>query len=134
LMFKKAFIILIAGILLVSLVPLAAAAPSGTLYPPVGAVADNVLLLGGTEWVVITFNNAAGATITDVASTIQYIRLAAANLNPSRTIIDLSENASWEIFAPPYSSPRASGTVNASLNTNAIYSPYSTSSTVYLYN
>ena len=55
--FKKAFIILIAGILLASLFPVATAAPSGTLHGHVGAVADNVLKLGGSEWIAVNFTN-----------------------------------------------------------------------------
>jgi len=130
---KRTFLPLLIVLLLISLVPAVNAAPSGTIDPPVGTVADNVLVLGGEEGVTITFKNSAGADITDVASTIQYITLAAANLNPSRTIIDLSD-ASWAIYLPTdLTTPRASGTVSVSLDMSAIYSPYSTTQTVYLY-
>ncbi len=133
-MFKETFTILIAGILLLSLVPVASAAPSGTIYDPVGTVADNVLELGGSERVAINFTNTAGADITDVASTIQYVHLAAANLNPSRTVIPPPYAAHWEIYAPPYTAYRASGDVSpGSLDTAAIYAPYSTTQTVYMY-
>lgn len=131
-MFKKTFIMLVA-ILLLSLVPVANAAPSGTIYDPVGAVADNVLLLGGSEWVAINFTNTAGAVITDVASTVQNVTLAAANLNPSRTQIPFPYTAKWEIYVPGSPTSRASGSVVGSLDTSAIYAPYSTTDTVYLY-
>jgi len=130
---KRTFLPLLIVLLLISLVPAVNAAPSGTIDPPVGTVADNVLVLGGEEGVTITFKNSAGADITDVASTIQYIMLAAANLNPSRTIINTSD-ASWAIYLPTdLTTPRASGTVSVSLDMSAIYSPYSTTQTVYLY-
>lgn len=107
------------------------AAPSGSIDQPVGTIADNVLVLGGEEDVTVAFRNSAGADVSDVASTIQYITLSAANLNPTRTIIDTTD-AYWEIYRPD-STIRASGTVPVSLETNAIYSPYSTSQTVYMY-
>ncbi|MEM3071936.1 MAG: hypothetical protein QW172_00560, partial [Candidatus Bathyarchaeia archaeon] len=68
----------------------------------------------------------------DVASTVQYITLAAADLNPTRAQIDLT--ASWEIYSPDnLVIPRASGTVMGSVDLNAIYSPYSTTDFIYLY-
>jgi len=70
-------------------VPRVFAAPSGA----VEVEADNVLELGDSEEVVVTFRNTASADINDVASTIQFVALAAANLNPSRALIAL--DASW---------------------------------------
>jgi len=109
-------------------VPSVLAAPSGQIQ----VEADNVLQLGDSQQVVVTFQNTAGADITDVASTIQYIALAAADLNPSRTIVAL--DASWEIYVSETApTPRATGSTTATLDSSAIYSPYSTTETVYLY-
>jgi hypothetical protein len=108
------------------------AAPSGTINPPVGTVEGNVLELGTNEQVTVTFKNSAGADITDIASTIQYITLAAANLNPSRTEIDPS--ATWGIYSPDkLDVPRVSGNVTGTVDLNAIYSPYSTTQAISLY-
>ncbi|MEM3022045.1 MAG: hypothetical protein QW645_00740, partial [Candidatus Bathyarchaeia archaeon] len=112
-------------------IPVVDAAPSGSIGAPSGSVADNVLVLGQTEQVTITFRNTAGAGVGDVASTIQYIALAAANLNPMRARID-PLTASWEIYRPD-NTMRASGTVVGSREANAIYSPHSTTQGVYLY-
>jgi len=135
---RKAFTAVIVSVLvLASLVPVVSAAPSGSIYfDPSGQVtsADNVLEVTGaqsTEQFTITFKNTAGADITDVASTIQYITLAAADTNPTRAIINLLA-ASWQIFLPTAVS-RASGTVTGSVDMAAIYSPYSTTDTGYLY-
>jgi uncharacterized repeat protein (TIGR01451 family) len=108
-------------------VPRVSAAPSGT----VEVEEDNVLQLGDSTEVVVTFRNTATTALDDVASTIQYITLAAADLNPSRALIAL--NASWEIYKPGDSTPRVSGNVTGSLDTGAIYAPYSTTGTIYLY-
>ncbi len=104
------------------------AAPSGAIE----VEADNILELGDSEEVVVTFRNTASADVNDVASTIQFVTLAAALLNPSRTLIAL--DASWEIYVSEgAASPRASGNVTGTVNTTAIYAPYSTTDTVYLY-
>ena len=108
-------------------VPRVFAAPSGA----VEVEEDNVLQLGDSTEVVVTFRNTATTALDDVASAIQYITLAAANLNPSRALIAL--NASWEIYKPGDSTPRASGSVTGCLDTGAIYAPYSTTDTIYLY-
>ena len=109
-------------------VPPVFAAPSGA----VEVEADNVLELGDSEEVVVTFRNTATTALDDVASTIQYITLAAADLNPSRALIAL--DASWEIYvSEAAASPRATGTVTGTVDTTAIYAPYSTTDTVYLY-
>jgi len=135
---RKAFTAVIVSVLVVaSLVPVVSAAPSGSIYfDPSGQVtsADNVLEVTGpqsTEQFTITFKNTAGADITDVASTIQYVTLAAADTNPTRTIIN-PLTASWRIFLPTAVS-RVSDTVTGSFDVAAIYSPYSTTDTVYLY-
>ncbi|MDI9644578.1 MAG: hypothetical protein QFX35_05105 [Candidatus Verstraetearchaeota archaeon] len=114
-------------------IPLIAAAPSGNIYFPEGAVssADNVLTLGGTANVTVSFKNTAGSDVTDVASTIQYVTLAAAVVNPTRTQLML--NATWEIYAPSSSVPRATGTLIGTLDTSAIFAPYSNTSSIYLY-
>ncbi|MBS7644400.1 MAG: hypothetical protein QXO32_06825 [Candidatus Bathyarchaeia archaeon] len=129
---KKALILLMMLSISSWNIYVASAAPSGTIDPPVGEVDPNVLELGDDEWVIVTFKNSAGASLTDVASTIQYITLAAADLNPTRAQIDLT--ASWEIYSPDnLVIPRASGTVMGSVDLNAIYSPYSTTDLIYLY-
>ena len=109
------------------------AAPSGEIYFPDGQVdaEDMVLEFGHSGENTIIFKNTASG-INDVASTIQYITLAAANLNPSRALIAL--DASWEIYESETNLiPRVTGTVTGSLDQNAIYAPYSTSQTVYLH-
>ena len=66
---------LFASILILLLfAPGVSAAPSGTT----DVETDNFLPLGGSDEVVITFQNTAGADNTDVSSTIQFITLAAA--------------------------------------------------------
>ncbi|MBS7645696.1 hypothetical protein KEJ44_06655 [Candidatus Bathyarchaeota archaeon] len=123
--------VLILPILFIALCDASNAAPSGSIGAPTGTVADNVLVLYGEEEVIVTFKNTAGADSSDVASTIQYITLAAANLNPTRTQID-PLTATWEIYSPT-NTLRTSGTVTGSLDSNAIYSPYSTTQKVYIY-
>ena len=104
--------------------PGVSAAPSGTA----DVETDNFLPLGGSDEVVIIFQNTAGADITDVSSTIQFITLAAANLNESRVVI--KDTAEWEIWEPgSVSSYRVSGTATASVSSE-IYSPYSTTQPV----
>jgi len=104
--------------------PGVSAAPSGTA----DVETDNFLPLGGSDEVVIIFQNTAGADITDVSSTIQFITLAAANLNESRVVI--KDTAEWEIWEPGLvSSYRVSGTATASVSSE-IYSPYSTTQPV----
>ncbi len=102
---------------------------------PSGAVeveTDNVLELGDSEEVVVTFRNTASEDVNDVASTIQFVTLAAANLNPSRALIAL--DASWEIYTSEAAvTPRVTGTVIGTADTNAIYAPYSTVAPIYLY-
>jgi hypothetical protein len=103
-------------------------APSGTVQ----VEADNVLELGDSEEVVVTFKNSASAAVNDVASTFQFIALAAANLNPSRTLIAL--DASWEIYvSEAAATPRVIGNVTGTVDTTAIYAPYSIIDNVYLY-
>jgi len=103
-------------------------APSGTVQ----VEADNVLELGDSQEVVVTFRNTGTGDVTDVASTMQFITLAAANLNPTRAIIAL--DASWEIYVSEgAATPRLSGSVTGAVDTAAIYAPYSTIDTVYLY-
>ncbi|MEM3608653.1 MAG: hypothetical protein QW238_07300 [Candidatus Bathyarchaeia archaeon] len=123
--------VLILPILLITLCDASKAAPSGSIGAPTGTVADNVLVLYGEEEVTVTFKNTAGADSSDVASTIQYITLAAANLNPTRAQID-PLTATWEIYSPE-NNLRTGGTVTGSLDSNAIYSPYSTTQTVHIY-
>ncbi len=104
------------------------AAPSGQ----VDVESDNILELGDSQEVVVTFKNTADTDVTDVASTIQFITLSAANLNPTRTSISLS--ADWEIWESELSANyRASGIVSASGPSSEIYAPYSTTSPVDLY-
>jgi hypothetical protein len=105
-------------------------APSSEIYFENGMdEEDNILLLSGQGTVIITFKNSAGSTIDDVASTIQNITLAAANLNPSRVSIELS--ASWEIYTPS-DSLRAFGNVEGSKE-SGFYSPYSKTTQVDIY-
>lgn len=69
------------------------------------------MLLGDKDTVSIIFKNSANGDLNDVASTIQNITLAAANLNPSRVSIDLE--ADWTIYTPD-NNPRTSDTVTGS--------------------
>lgn len=133
--YARTIFLLVVLIFGAGLVALVNGAASGTIYFPDTEVssADNILHLGESEKVNITFKNSAGADVSDVASTLQYISLSAADVNPSRTIIDLSFDAFWEIYVPASSTPRTSGSIVGSLDTSAIYAPYSTSQTVYLY-
>ena len=66
-------------ILLTSIVPVAYAAPSGEIFFPDGQVSsvDNILEVGDSEEVVVTFRNTAGPDIDDVESTLRSITLAA---------------------------------------------------------
>ncbi len=104
------------------MVPAVYGAPSGTIDDPVSPDnPENILtftqdgLPGGTEQVTITFWNIKDATpdqLTDVASTIQYITLAAVNLNPTRVgIVAGTDSASWKIFEPGAVNPRVEGFV-----------------------
>ncbi|MEM2873415.1 MAG: hypothetical protein QXD82_04505 [Nitrososphaerales archaeon] len=126
-----AFLLLFMILSIPLFIPLIAyAAPSSEIYFEDGTdEEDNVLLLGDEDTVVITFKNSADSTLDDVASTIQNITLAAANLNPSRVSIDLE--ADWVIY-DPNNSPRTSGTVTGSKE-SGFYSPYSTTITVDIY-
>jgi len=129
---KKALIPILALILALGLaLPMATpalAAPSGL----VDVESDNILELGDSKEVVVTFKNTADTAITDVASTIQFITLSAANLNPTRTSISLF--ASWEIWESEIASNyRASGSVVTSGPSSEIYAPYSTTNPVDLY-
>lgn len=111
---------LLISLLLIAIlnIPQVFAAPSGA----VEVEEDNTLQLGKSCKVVVTFRNTADTDITDVASTIQFITFAAANLNPSRTHIAL--DASWEIYvSEAATSPRAIGTVTGTLDTIGIYAP-----------
>ena len=133
---KVSWLIVIALGLVLAFIPLILVLDTPhVLGAPSGAVeveADNVLELGDGEEVVVTFRNTASEDVNDVASTIQFVALAAANLNPSRALIAL--NASWEIYvSEAAASPRAIGTVTGAVDTTAIYAPYSTIGTVYLY-
>ncbi|MEJ5292865.1 MAG: hypothetical protein WHS82_04625 [Candidatus Methanosuratincola sp.] len=132
-MIKKRTVSAFLAFLLLANITSVAAAPSGNIYFPEGGVSstDNVLTLGGSANVTVSFKNTAGANVSDVASTIQYITLAAAVVNPTRTQLRL--NATWEIYAPDSNVPRAYGTINGTLDTAAIFSPHSNISTVYLY-
>ncbi len=128
---KKLTLIILTTILLIGLVPLVNAAPTSEIYQPVGTVVDNILELGESENVTITFKNSATADLSDIGSTIQNITISAANLNPTRTKIKTS--ASWAIYSPSDPlNPRASDTSTAK-ETDEIYSPESTSSTVKMY-
>jgi len=135
----KRLLIALTLAILVNMITVAKAAPSGTIDPPVGTIAGNVLQTSGvssSEQVTIAFKNSASAPLDDIASTIQYLMLAAADLNPLRVTIDTTVLASWTIYLPDGTTVRTSGTFappSASLDSNAIYAPYSTSSTVYLY-
>ena len=106
------------AILLLSPVPIANAAPSGAIT----VEADNVLQLGESGQVVVTFKNTA-TDISDVASTVQYITLAAANLNPSRTLIDTTAPAPWSIHKPD--GTMRTGSTVAGTATSELYAPYS---------
>ncbi len=132
-MIEKRAVALLLAFSLISSIAFVAAAPSGNIYFPEGGVSstDNVLTLGGSAEVTVSFKNTASADVSDVASTIQYVTLAAAVVNPTRTQLKL--NATWEIYAPSSNVPRASGTVTGSLDTAAIFAPHSNSTPVYIY-
>ena len=103
------------------------AAPSGNIE----VAEDNYLPLGGTGEVIVTFRNTADTELGDVASTIQFITLAAANLNPSRVAIQ--GIAEWEIWESEVAATfRASGSASATL-ASALYAPYSTADPVDIY-
>lgn len=106
------------------------AAPSSAIYFPEvsNSSAHNILETDTSTTITISFKNTAGADINDVASTIQYLTIAAANLRPDRTSIN--PVAQWEIFHG--ATLRTSGTVTAE-KSSGIYSPYSTTTTVDLY-
>ncbi len=126
---KKTFFV-IALILLLQLPVMVLAAPSSVIYfPEIGdSSANNILETGKTSTVTISFKNTAGADISDIASTIQYITIAAANLNPDRTSIELE--AQWKIYYGATS--RTSGSVTGE-RSSEIYSPYSTVMPIELY-
>lgn len=130
---KRTFLPLLIVLLLISLVPIVSAAPSGaTMFEGQVDSEDLVLQLGQSGKNTVIFKNTASADINDVASTIQFITLAVANLNPSRARIAL--DATWEIYqSESASSPRVSSTITGSLDASAIYAPYSTTQTVELY-
>ena len=133
---KVSWLISIVIVLVLAFIPLILFLDtSSALGAPSGAVeveADNVLELGDSEEVVVTFRNTASADVSDVASTIQFVALSAANLNPSRALIAL--DASWEIYvSEAAATPRLIGSVTGAVDTSAIYAPYSTIDTVYLY-
>ncbi|MEM2152543.1 MAG: hypothetical protein QW241_05435 [Candidatus Bathyarchaeia archaeon] len=73
-------------ILLSQFTSMVLAAPSGEIYfPETGDdKAHNILKTKESTTVTVSFKNTAGADITDVASTIQYITIAAANLNKNK--------------------------------------------------
>ena len=111
-----------------------AAATSEIRFPDGSTSLDNFLVVGGSESLTITFKNSAGASGTDVASTIQYIRVAGADENPTRAII--TGSASWNIYNTTTGIARTNdgGTGLApSLDTAAIFAPFSLANTVYLY-
>ena len=121
----------VAGIALISLIialyhsPVnrVSAAPSGQLLFEDGdSSEDNQIAVGGSASFEVVFNNTAGAPLSDVASTIQYITLAAANLNPTRAVIQME--AKWRIIPPGLSAARTQGTVTG-LETSEIFAPYS---------
>jgi len=134
--FVTVIVVLLASLIpLSSLIPVAGAAPTGeiTLISP----PDNTLTFttigtaGEQEVVTVRFTNTAGAAITDVASTIQYITLAAANLNPTRTSI--LAQASATIHDPSVGGRPALGPLSVTGTQEpapAYYSPYSTSTAV----
>ena len=126
------------------MVPAVNGAPSSQIRFPDGSTSlDNFLALGDSETLTITFRNSADPSVTgtsaDVASTIQYISVAAANENPSRALITFPSAPSWGIWNytnVPGGVPgayRVQGTVTTSLDTAAIFAPFSLVNTLYLY-
>ena len=120
----------VAGIALISLIialissPVnrVSAAPSGQLLFEDGdSSEDNQIVVGGSASFEVVFNNTAGAPLSDVASTIQYITLAAANLNPTRAVIQMG--AKWRIIPPGLSAARTQGTVTG-LETYEVFAPH----------
>jgi len=104
------------------------AAPSGKLTFETGdSSEDNQITVGSTDTVEVTFNNTASKGLDDVASTIQYITLTAANLNPSRATINV--NAWWRIVPHGQTAARATGTATGVASTE-LYAPYSTADPV----
>jgi hypothetical protein len=111
--------------------PIVYAAPTGKMdfVGPEGSTAINVLRTGEQEQLSVVFMNDAGAAITDVPSTLQYIKLAAVNLNPDK--VEIGTTAQWSIYTPgtpPVA--RVSGSATASIDSSAIYSPFSTTQAV----
>ncbi|WP_455368549.1 hypothetical protein [[Eubacterium] cellulosolvens] len=97
-MLRKKIFILSIFIALLLLIQNVNAAPSGSIYLDPSISADNFLSVGEDEVVLIIFNNTAGAPITDVASTIQYLSVAVAVRNP--TLISIALGADITIHNP----------------------------------
>ncbi|MCP8310090.1 MAG: hypothetical protein L6N94_01130 [Candidatus Methylarchaceae archaeon HK01M] len=128
------FFILLISILSISLfLPfIANAAPSSKI----DELDPNFITINTSQTEEINFTNSAGTTnLDDVASTIQYITLAATVENPSSASIELSAN--WAIYEPgtlpPDSNARTKGTVVGYKSENVIYAPYSLTTNVDIY-
>jgi hypothetical protein len=94
---KKIFVLSIFFALLL-LIQNVNAAPSGSINLDPSISANNFLSEGENEVVFIIFNNTAGAQITDVASTIQYLSVSVAVRNP--TLISIALSADVTIHNP----------------------------------
>lgn len=125
---RKTLAVLVAFVLIPAVF---AAATSEIRFPDGSTSLDNFLVVGGSESLTITFKNSAGASGTDVASTIQYIRVAAANENPTRAII--TGSADWLIYNTTTGNTRTSGTSLTPSVTNEIFAPFSLTNTVEMY-
>ncbi|MEM2875918.1 MAG: hypothetical protein QXL67_03065, partial [Candidatus Bathyarchaeia archaeon] len=124
-------LILISALIVLLQLPVTVfAAPSGEIYfPEIGiSSAYNIIEVEGDTTITISFKNTAGADVTDVASTIQYITIAAANLDPTRTSIN--PTATWKIYVG--ATLRTSGS-EVAVTSSEIYSPYSTTLPIELY-
>ncbi|OGD54356.1 hypothetical protein A3K80_08465 [Candidatus Bathyarchaeota archaeon RBG_13_38_9] len=97
-MLRNKIFILSIFIALLLLIQNVNAAPSGSIDLDPSISADNFLSVGEDEVVLIIFNNTAGAPITDVASTIQYLSVSVAVRNP--TLISIALGADITIHNP----------------------------------
>lgn len=114
---KKIFLLSIFVALLL-LIQNVNAAPSGSINLDPSISADNFLSEGENEVVLIIFNNTAGAPITDVASTIQYLSVSVAVRNPTLISIALSadvtiHNPDGTVRVPSF--PVTTGTLESTL-------------------
>jgi hypothetical protein len=110
--------ILVALLALVSIASAANAAPTGKISLGPNISADNYVVEGQTEQdVKIDFKNDAtiqtAGSAAEIASTVQYLRICAAIINPGR--ITILSPADWQIIGTDGSTVRTSGTITTGL-------------------